>query len=124
VLIMNMNEPPSLLRNDYISAKERGANNWLTLKLIGTKSNRSAIGARVRVQAGTHRQTQEVTSQSSYYSHNDLRLHFGLGANKKADQIEIYWPNGQSEVIKDIAANQIGVLKEGHGWVKSAVSSQ
>jgi hypothetical protein len=115
VLIMNMNEPPSLLRNDYISATQRGANNWLKLKLIGTKSNRSAIGARVRVQAGTHWQTQEVTSQSSYYSHNDLRLHFGLGASKKADQIEIRWSNGQIEVIKDIAANQVVTIREGSG---------
>jgi hypothetical protein len=118
VLIMNMNEPPSLLRNDYMGERSRGANNWFKLKLIGTKSNRSAIGARVRLTTGTHLQTQEVTSQSSYYSHNDLRLHFGLGRNKIVDQIEIRWPGGQTEIIKEIAANQIVTIKEGAGIIK------
>lgn len=119
VLIMNMNEPPSLLRNDLISGSSRGATNWLTLKLIGTKSNRSAIGARVRLKIGARLQTQEVTSQSSYYSHNDPRLHFGLGENSRAEQLEIRWPNGQTETIKDIAANQIVTIKEGSGIVKA-----
>jgi hypothetical protein len=118
VLVMNMNEPPSLLRNDYMGKQSRGANNWLKLKLIGTKSNRSAIGARVRLTTSTHLQTQEVTSQSSYYSHNDPRLHFGLGSNKIVDRIEIRWPGGQTEVIKEIAANQIVMIKEGTGIVK------
>jgi hypothetical protein len=113
VLVMNMNEPPQLLRNDY-----SGRNNWLKLKLIGTNSNRSAIGARVLLKTGTRIQTQEVTSQSSYYSHNDLRMHFGLGENKKADQIEIRWPNGRSEVIKDVTADQIVTIKEGSGIIK------
>lgn len=115
VLVMNMNEPPSLLRNDYISGNRPAANNWLKLKLIGTKSNRSAIGARVRVITGGHVQVQEVTSQSSYYSHNDLRLHFGMGASKKADQVEIRWPSGQTETIKDIVVNQVVRVKEGIG---------
>jgi hypothetical protein len=117
VLIMNMNEPPSLLRNDYNGAR-RGANNWLTLRLIGTTSNRSAIGARVRLKAGGRQQTQEVSSQSSYYSFNDPRPHFGLGNSTRADQIEIRWPNGDTETIKDIAANQIITIKEGTGVVK------
>ena len=120
VLIMNMNEPPSLLRNDY-NGSRRGANNWLTLKLLGTKSNRSAIGAKVRLKAGAHLQTQEVTSQSSYYSYNDPRLHFGLGANTRVEQIEIRWPNGQTEIIKDIAANQIVTIKEGSGVQQTVV---
>ncbi|HKQ06877.1 MAG TPA: CRTAC1 family protein [Blastocatellia bacterium] len=118
VLIMNMNELPSLLRNDY-NGSPRGANHWLTLKLIGTKSNRSAIGARVRLKAGARQQTQEVSSQSSYYSHNDPRLHFGLGESVRAEQVEIRWPNGQTEIIKDIAANQIVTIKEGFGVVKA-----
>ncbi|HXG92593.1 MAG TPA: CRTAC1 family protein [Blastocatellia bacterium] len=113
VLVMNMNEPPSLLRNDY-----GGANNWLTLKLIGRKSNRSAIGAKVWLKAGGRVQVREVTSQSSYYSHNDSRLHFGMGAMKKADQVEIRWPNGQTEIIRDIAVNQFVTIKEGSGIVK------
>jgi hypothetical protein len=118
VLVMNMNEPPSLLRNDYISAQRRGANNWLKLKLIGVKSNRSAIGARVSLNAGGRLHTQEITSQSSYYSHNDMRLHFGIGSNREAEQIEIRWPAGQTEIIKDVAANQIVTIREGSGIVK------
>ena len=119
VLIMNMNEPPSLLRNEYINSTGRGANNWIKLKLVGTKSNRSAIGARVRLKAGGHLQAQELSSQSSYYSCNDPRLHFGIGASTKADQIEIRWPSGQTEIIKDLAANQIVTIKEGSGIVRS-----
>ena len=115
VLIMNMNESPSLLRNEYINGQTRGTNSWLKIKLIGTKSNRSAIGARVQVRAGSHFQTQEVTSQSSYYSHNDLRLHFGMGASQKADQIDVRWPSGQTETIKDVAVNQTVTIKETSG---------
>jgi hypothetical protein len=118
VLVMNMNEPPLLLRNEYINKQNEQTNNWLQVKLIGTKSNRSAIGARVQVTGGTRLQVKEVTSQSSYYSHNDLRLHFGLGANSKPVQIEIRWPNGQSEIVKDVAVNQTLRIKEGSGVVK------
>jgi hypothetical protein len=118
VLVMNMNEPPSLLRNEYISRQSRESNNWLKVKLIGTKSNRSAIGARVQLQGGLHLQTQEVTSQSSYYSHNDLRLNFGLGQSAKAVHIEIRWPNGEVETVKDIPVNQVVKIKEGSGVVK------
>ena len=117
-LVMNMNEPPSLLRNEYYAGKSRGPNHWVTLKLVGTRSNRSAIGARVRLRAGGRLQAQEVTSQSSYYSHNDLRLHFGLGAATRADQVEIRWPNGNSEIVKDIAGDQIITLREGSGATK------
>jgi len=120
VLVMNMNEPPLLLRNEYINRQNRERNNWIKVKLIGTKSNRSAIGARVQVKSGLHLQTQEVTSQSSYYSHNDLRLHFGIGTSLKAAQIEIRWPNGQTETVKDIAVNQTVRIKEGSGVVKSS----
>jgi hypothetical protein len=120
VLVMNMNEPPLLLRNEYINSQRRERNNWLELRLIGTKSNRSAIGARVQVKSFPHPQTQEVTSQSSYYSHNDLRLHFGLGSSSQPVQVEIRWPNGQTEMVKDIAVNQIVRIKEGSGMVKSS----
>src|SRR5262249_35834310 len=92
VLIMNQNEPPSLLRADVSSE-----NHWLKVKLTGTVSNRSAIGARVTLRAGTRVQVQEVQSQSSYYSVNDFRLHFGLGAATKADSIVVRWPNGGSQ---------------------------
>jgi hypothetical protein len=107
-LVMNMNEPPSLLRNDYA-----GKNNWLKLKLIGTKSNRTALGARVVVTTGTRQQTQAVLSQSSYYSHDDLRLHFGLGEKTKAERVTISWPSGRVEVVSEVKANQLIILKEG-----------
>ncbi|MGI9106359.1 MAG: CRTAC1 family protein [Pyrinomonadaceae bacterium] len=110
VLIMNMNDAPTLLRND-----NRQTHNWLTVKLAGTKSNRSAIGSRVRVIAAAHTQTQELTGQSSYYSHNDARLHFGLGAANKIDRIEVRWPTGAIELFTGISVNQFATLKEGGG---------
>src|SRR5205085_12427860 len=119
ILIVNLNEPPSLLRNDL-----SGNHHWLKIMLIGTKSNRSAIGARVIVSYGSKRQAQAVMSQSSFYSSNDPRLHFGLGAEKSAD-VEIHWPSGAVEKLKAVAANQLIVVKEGSGiqanagWSKS-----
>ncbi|MFN7946081.1 MAG: CRTAC1 family protein [Blastocatellia bacterium] len=115
LLVMNMNEPPSLLRND-----NPGRNNWLTIKLNGTKSNRTGLGARVTVTAGAQRMTQTVLSQSGYYSHDDLRLHFGLGEQKQADRIEIYWPGGQVEVIRNVLARQFVTIKEGSGITKTS----
>jgi hypothetical protein len=115
ILVVNLNEPPSLLRNDL-----RGSHHWLKLKLMGTKSNRSAIGARVLVRYGHKLQVQEVLSQSSFYSVNDMRLHFGLGAEKIAD-IEVRWPNGLEEKFKAVAADQLLVLKEGSGMVAGTV---
>ena len=113
VVIINMNEPPTLLRNDC-PAK----NNWLKIKCLGTKSNRSAIGARVRVVTGRHAQMNEVMSGSSYISQNDLRLHFGLGQAKQADLVEVRWPLGQVESFKNVDANQLLVLQEGHGIIR------
>ena len=111
VLIMNMNEPPSLLRNDL-----QGKQNWLKLKLEGVKSNRSAIGARVVAHFGDRVQAQALVSQSSYYSCNDPRLHFGLGAAKEA-AIDIYWPNGLHERYEHLSANQLVTIREGTGVV-------
>jgi len=111
ILIVNLNEPPSLLRNDV-----SGNNHWLKVRLIGTKSNRSAIGSRVLVKAGETTQTQEVTSQSSFLSSNDPRLHFGLGAATKAE-IRVRWPNGDWQNIGDTAADQLITVKEGLGVV-------
>lgn len=113
ILIVNLSEPPSLLRNDV-----RGNNNWLKIKLIGTKSNRSAIGTRVLARYGRKCQAQEVLSQSSFYSANDLRLHFGLGADTSAD-LEIHWPSGLQETLKGVAAGQILVVKEGTTTLRS-----
>jgi enediyne biosynthesis protein E4 len=107
VLIVNLSEPPSLLRNDV-----SGNNHWLKVKLVGTKSNRSAIGTRVLARYGRRMQAQEVLSQSSFYSANDPRLHFGLGAENSAN-LEIRWPSGLRETLKGVHANQIIVVKEG-----------
>jgi hypothetical protein len=111
ILIVNLNEPLSLLRNDL-----RGTHHWLKIKLIGTKSNRSAIGARVLIRYGHKVQAQEVLSQSSFYSVNDTRLHFGLGPEKVAD-IEVRWPSGLKENFKAVNADQLVTLKEGSGIV-------
>ncbi|MFZ0320022.1 MAG: CRTAC1 family protein [Candidatus Sulfotelmatobacter sp.] len=109
ILIVNLNEPPSLLRND-IKQKQ----NWIKVKLEGVKSNRSAIGARVLVHYGGKVQAQAVLSQSSFYSCNDSRLHFGLGGTSTVD-IEVYWPNGLHEHYKNLAANRLITLREGVG---------
>jgi hypothetical protein len=118
VLVMNMNEPPSLLRNEYVNGRVRGRNNWLKVKLVGTKSNRSAIGARVVVKTDSHLQAQELTSQTSYYSYNDSRFHFGMGGREKADQILVRWPNGQEETFKDVPVNRTITIKEGRGSIE------
>ena len=115
MLIVNLNEPPSLLRNDCT-----GGGNWLKVKLIGRKSNRSAIGARVLVQYGRHRQMQEVLSQSSFLSANDTRLHFGLGDSKTAD-LTVHWPSGQTNSYPSVAAGQIAMIDEAAGLVSQAL---
>jgi len=111
VLVWNMNEPPSLLRNDV-----SGGNHWLKVQLVGVHSNRSAIGARVVVRYGERQQTQELSAQSSFYSSNDRRLHFGLG-NEAVASLSIRWPNGQVESISKVASDQLIVVKEGSGIV-------
>lgn len=112
VLIMNVNEPPTLLRNDA-----PGGNHWIKVRLEGVKSNRSAIGARVVVRYGGKVQAQEVLSGCSFLSSNDPRLHFGLGAATTAD-IEVRWPSGLIEHIQGAPANQLLTLREGVGQVK------
>src|SRR5260221_10283516 len=97
ILIINLNEPPSLLRNDL-----GGGPHWLKAKLTGVKSNRSAIGARVTAHYGGRIQAQEVSSQSSFYSANDPRLHFGLGAAESA-ALHIPLPNGLQGTITNVA---------------------
>lgn len=112
VLINNLDGPPTLLRNDG-----GNKNNWIMIKCVGTRSNRSAIGTRVRVVSGERSQIDEVMSGSSYYSQNDLRLHFGLGRADKVDSVELIWPSGLKESFKDLAANQLFVIQEGKGIV-------
>ncbi len=113
VLVLNINDPPSLLRNE-------GGNkqNWIKVKLIGTHCNRTAIGARVRVMTGKHIQMDEVHSGTSVMSQSDLRLHFGLGKVATVDAIEVRWPTtGKLERFTQVAANQIVTIREGAGIV-------
>jgi len=118
VVIMNQNEPPSLLRNDAPPG-----NHWLKVRLEGTQSNRSAIGARVLLHYGGKVQAQEVMSQSSYLSANDPRLHFGLGAEKTAT-LEVRWPRGGSDTVQNVAADQLVILREGPGTAPASVIFQ
>jgi len=113
ILIMNINEPPSLLRNDVT-----GTGHWLKVKLIGVRSNRSAIGATVIAAYGGRKQAQSVAAQSSYLSVNDSRLHFGLGSSVSAD-LEIRWPSGLRELVKAVPADRLITIREGAGIVKS-----
>jgi enediyne biosynthesis protein E4 len=112
VIVMNMNEPPSLLRNDVA-----GTGGWLKVLLQGVTSNRSAIGARVIARYDGRAHAQEVTAQSSFYSANDRRLHFGLGAATAAD-LTVRWPNGATEPIGRVEANQLVVIREGTGIIR------
>jgi len=114
ILVMNMSEPPSLLKNE-----NRSGNHWLNVKLVGTRSNRSALGARVVVTAGGQRQIREVLSGSSYISQSDLRQHFGLGPTRKVDQVEVRWPSGQVEKVGGVEADQFVTIEEGRGLVKA-----
>ena len=113
ILIMNINEPPSLLRNDVT-----GGNHWLKVKLIGVRSNRSAIGASVIATYGGRRQAQAVVAQSGYLSANDRRLHFGLGSASSA-ALEIQWPSGFHETVKDVPPDRLVTIREGAGIIDS-----
>jgi hypothetical protein len=112
VLLMAVNEPPVLLRND-VSGDAR----WLKVRLVGTKSNRSAIGARVIARYGGKAQVRERMAQSSFLCANDPRLHFGLGSAVKAD-LEVIWPSGRKEKIPGAPAGRLVTIREGEGIVK------
>ena len=110
VIVNNLDGPPTLLRNDG-----GNKNNWIMIKCIGTRSNRSAIGTRVKVTSGKHSQIDEVMSGSSYYSQNDFRLHFGLGRASQADRVEVAWPSGVKESFPNLPANHLYVVQETKG---------
>lgn len=110
ILMLNVGQPPTLLLN-----RTRTSNHAVLFKLIGTKSNKAAIGARVSVAAGGVVQFTEVRSGTSYLSQNDLRLHFGLGKETTMDTVEISWPSGKKEIYKDLASDFIYTITEGTG---------
>ncbi|MGB7207800.1 MAG: CRTAC1 family protein [Pyrinomonadaceae bacterium] len=110
IVINNVNAAPELIRND-----SKSGNNWLKIKLVGVKSNRAGIGARIKLTTGDGAQIEEVRSGSSYYSQNDMRVNFGVGKAAKIKSVEVRWPSGQIDTLNDLAANQIITLKEGNG---------
>lgn len=116
VVVNTVNDYPQLLRCD-----SKLENNWIKIRTIGTKSNRSGIGARVICtthpagEAKPHQQIDEVRSGGSYISQNDLRVHFGLGKAEKVDVLEIRWPSAHVDTLKDVKANQLVFVKEGQG---------
>ncbi|MFZ1974303.1 MAG: CRTAC1 family protein [Candidatus Acidiferrales bacterium] len=110
VLLLNVGAPPTLLLNHGVAGNHR-----VEFKLIGTKSNRAAIGARITVQAGKSAQFNEVRGGASYLSQNDLRLHFGLGKEVKLDSVEVQWPSGATEKLQNLAADNIYTIVEGKG---------
>jgi hypothetical protein len=110
LVVTNNGGPLDLLRNDGGNRR-----NAILVRAVGVRSNRDALGARVTVVAGGRRQVREVKSGSSYLGQNDLRAHVGLGDAARADQIEVRWPGGRTEVVKGVAANQIVTITEGQG---------
>src|SRR6266481_700741 len=110
IVTLNVGEPPSLLLNHC-----QNGNHRVLFKLLGTKSNRLAMGARVTVRTGKITQLSEVKGGSSYISQSDLRQHFGLGQNDKMDEVTVRWPNGETETLHDVAADYIYTIVEGQG---------
>jgi hypothetical protein len=120
VVINNLDGAPVVLRNDG-----GNSNNWINIKTVGSKRNRDALGALVKVTADNLVQLREVYSGGSYISQNDTRLHFGLGKKNRIDSIEIRWPSGgKTEVFRDVAVNQFLVIEEGKGIVKRTAPSK
>jgi hypothetical protein len=114
ILINKVNAMPELLRCD--SSLQ---NNWIAIRTIGVKSNRSGIGARIKCVTDEGAQIDEVRSGGSYYSQNDMRVHFGLGKSQRVKLIQVDWPSGQTDVLKDVASNQFVTIKEGSGSIQS-----
>jgi enediyne biosynthesis protein E4 len=120
VVVNTVNDYPQLLRCD-----SKLNNNWIKVRTIGTKSNRSGIGARLVCvthlpgEAKAHQQIDEVRSGGGYFSQSDLRVHFGLGKAEKVEALEVHWPSGQVDTLKDIKANQVIFVKEGEGISRS-----
>jgi enediyne biosynthesis protein E4 len=108
IVVNNMNDYPSLLRCD-----RKNGNHWIKVRTVGVKSNRSGIGARLKCVTGNHQQIQEVRSGGSYLSQNDLRIHFGLGAAERVDLLEVRWPSGQVDVLRNVPVDRLVVVREG-----------
>jgi hypothetical protein len=120
VAVNSNNGYPQLLRCD-----SKLNNNWIKIRTIGVKSNRSGIGARIKITSraegdkSTRTQIDEVRSGGGYISQSDLRIHFGLGKAEKVETVEVRWPSGQVDTIKDVPANRLIYVKEGSGVTRS-----
>jgi len=112
VVVEDLTGSPMILRNAGVPGRH-----WVSFELAGTKSNRLAIGARVKITAGGMTQTEEIHSGGSYLSQNDLRVHFGLDAAKKIESVEIRWPSGKLETMKDVDVDKFYSVLEGQGIV-------
>jgi hypothetical protein len=112
VVVEDIDGAPMVLRNRGIPGQH-----WVSFELAGTKSNRLAIGARVKLTSGGMTQTDQVRSGGSYLSQSDLRLHFGLGGASKIDSVEIRWPSGATDTLRNLAADQFYAVLEGKGVV-------
>ena len=117
VLVINLNDRPTLLRNDTAAG-----NSWITLKLVGRSSNRDAVGARVWLEHARAPQVAEVRSGGSYLSHNDMRVHFGLGQRPDPGPITVRWPDGATERFEGLQANTIHVIRQGTGRATASSS--
>ena len=113
VVVENIDGAPMILHNDSTTSAR-----WITFQLIGTRSNRLALGTKVRVVAGSMSQIDEVRSGGSYLSQNDLRLHFGLGSAAKVDDVEVRWPSGTMQALHNLTSDHIYIVKEGEGIVQ------
>jgi hypothetical protein len=107
VLVIPIDDRPTLLRNDTAGG------HWITVRLVGSKSNRDGIGAKVTIEAGGRRQIAEVRSGGSYVSHNDMRVHFGLGEARRVDRLAIRWPSGLVETSAGLDGDRFYVAREG-----------
>jgi hypothetical protein len=112
VLIATNNGPAHLYRNDLFGKDGGNGNHWLSVKLEGTRCNRDGIGAVVRVTSAGGTQSQAMHSGSSFCSASDLALIFGLGRDEKANSVEVQWPGGANQILKDVPAGQRLAIKQ------------
>jgi len=110
LFVVELNDTPTLLRNDGGNAK-----NWLVIQVLGREDNRDGLGTRIRLQASGSQQWRTINGAASYLSHNDLRAHFGLGKTARVDRVDITWPNGSTYAVEDIPANKLLVIRQGRG---------
>jgi hypothetical protein len=116
IVVGNNDDPPSILRN-----RSGGTNHFVSIKLVGTRSNRDALGARIRMRAGAISQIREIAAAGSYLSQSDTRAHFGLGLSTQIDGLEVSWPSGIRQEFHNVKADQFYVVEEGKPAIRTQV---